>query len=336
MDGGRADRAGAGGSLSRAANGLAPPARPPGAGCVSRTSGRPAPRVPRLARGRAPESRSQRPSRRNHRQARPDRRDGPDALARAADHDTGGACGIPEPPPGRARHGLRTCAASSERSPRSRCCNYRYRWIERPGGLPRLLETPKPLLKDLQRQVLRGILDRLPPHPDAHGFRRGRSAVTNARLHAGQRVVIGFDLEDFFASVWASRVYSASSASSAIPSPWPTTPDRSSHERRHAWSHGAAGFRLTLRSISRRHRLGRRLLLRHTFRKGRRPHPALANLAAYGLDCRLSALAATFDAGNYSRYTRFDLTFSGDERLLGAAAGFQRLVAEIVADEGFA
>lgn len=61
--------------------------------------------------------------------------------------------------------------------------------------------------------------------------------------------------------------------------------------------------------------------------------PALANLAAFGLDVRLSALAETLGV----RYTRYadDLAFSGDERLDRAARRVQTLVAVIAAEEGF-
>ena len=61
--------------------------------------------------------------------------------------------------------------------------------------------------------------------------------------------------------------------------------------------------------------------------------PALANLAAYRLDVRLSALAQKLGA----RYTRYadDLAFSGDARLERASRRVETLVAVIAAEEGF-
>ena len=56
--------------------------------------------------------------------------------------------------------------------------HYRYRWIEKRCGAPRLLEVPKTRLKAIQRRILREILNRVPPHPSAHGFSRGRSCLT--------------------------------------------------------------------------------------------------------------------------------------------------------------
>jgi RNA-directed DNA polymerase len=76
---------------------------------------------------------------------------------------------------------------------------------------------------------LRGILDRVPPDADGQGFRRGHSVLTNARRHVGQRVVIGFDLEEFFASVEASRVYGIFRG--ALPRGGRPSPDRALHER---------------------------------------------------------------------------------------------------------
>jgi retron-type reverse transcriptase len=61
--------------------------------------------------------------------------------------------------------------------------------------------------------------------------------------------------------------------------------------------------------------------------------PALANLAAFGLDRRLDGLAARFGA-TYTRYAD-DLTFSGDRTLVRQAGRIIALVEDIAADEGF-
>jgi RNA-directed DNA polymerase len=81
------------------------------------------------------------------------------------------------------------------------------RWVRKADGSVRLLEAPKRELKDLQRQVLHLILDRIPPHDAAHGFRPGRSVHTAVAVHHGRDVVMRLDLEGFFASVTAGRVY---------------------------------------------------------------------------------------------------------------------------------
>jgi len=61
--------------------------------------------------------------------------------------------------------------------------------------------------------------------------------------------------------------------------------------------------------------------------------PALANLAAFGLDRRLEGLAARFGA-TYTRYAD-DLTLSGERTLMQRAGRIIALVEAIAADEGF-
>src|SRR5262249_14700514 len=61
--------------------------------------------------------------------------------------------------------------------------------------------------------------------------------------------------------------------------------------------------------------------------------PALANLCAYRLDCRLNALARSLGAG-YTRYAD-DLAFSGGPDLERSARRFQVQVCRIALEEGF-
>ena len=65
---------------------------------------------------------------------------------------------------------------------------------------------PKAQLKAIQRRILHEILDRIPPHDAAHGFRSKRSIVSYVQPHVGRRIVLHFDLRDFYASVSAPRV----------------------------------------------------------------------------------------------------------------------------------
>jgi hypothetical protein len=85
--------------------------------------------------------------------------------------------------------------------------HYAYRWLPKRAGGLRLVEAPKPRLKALQRRILREILDRVPPHDSAHGFRPGRGVLSHAAAHAGRAAVLRMDLEDFFVSIPAPRVY---------------------------------------------------------------------------------------------------------------------------------
>jgi RNA-directed DNA polymerase len=87
------------------------------------------------------------------------------------------------------------------RSPSAKLRHYVCHWQPRRRGRFRLIESPKPHLKAVQRRLLHEILDRIPPHPAVHGFRPGRSILTYAGPHVGQRIVLRFDLRDFFPSV---------------------------------------------------------------------------------------------------------------------------------------
>ena len=215
----------------------------------------------------------------------------------------------------------------------TRLRNYRYRWRTRVGALPRLIEQPKARLMESQRIVLREILDAIPPHDAAHGFRSGRSVRTHAEAHVGAIVVMRFDLEDFFASVGPGRVWAIFRAAGY--------PESVAHALtalctnvvpQDEWASLPAPDG-PITAIARHRRLGRRLATPH-LPQGAPTSPALANLAAFALDVRLNAYAQTFGA----RYTRYadDLAFSGDRRLLRAAQPLRRAVAAIARDEDFA
>lgn len=202
----------------------------------------------------------------------------------------------------------------------SRLQHYHYRWVPKHSGGARLIEVPKQRLRTMQQQVLRQILDRVPAHPAAHGFRRGRSCVTHAALHTGQRVVIRMDLKDFFPSIPASRI-------EALFAKLGYTQTVSGTLARLCTNRTPAG---ALRDLP--------WLERQPFRTPHLPQgspcsPALANLCAYRLDIRLEALSQALGA-TYSRYAD-DLVFSGGVELERALDRFHVQVAAIALDEGF-
>ncbi len=210
--------------------------------------------------------------------------------------------------------------------------NYRYGWLPRQGGPPRVIERPKAHLKAIQRRLLHEVLDRIPAHDAAHGFTRGRSARSHAAAHTGRYVLLQFDLENFFASVAAGRVFGIL-RTAGYPEPvahtltalttnvvpldeWTAVPPPTSAPLIHS------------------HRLlGRRLATPH-LPQGAPTSPALANFAAFTLDRRLTGLARTLDA-TYTRYAD-DLTFSGSKPLLRRAGGIGATVSRIAREEGFA
>lgn len=216
------------------------------------------------------------------------------------------------------------------RAQRSALTHYHSRWLAKPNGGHRLLESPKPLLKVVQRRVLQRILNGLPVHPCAHGFVRGRSAVSHARQHAGRAWVLRLDLEDFFTSIPAGRVFGVFRAAG-----YPREVAR--------LLAGLCTTALPLREFAQvpKPTLGSEVALYHRLRiharqrhlpQGAPTSPALANLCALGLDRRL--LGAANRAGmDYSRYAD-DLAFSAasESCRLGDFATF---AAAIAIREGF-
>jgi RNA-directed DNA polymerase len=217
-----------------------------------------------------------------------------------------------------------------QRAAEERLRHYRYRWVAKAAGGVRVVEAPKTRLREMQRLLLRVLLDRIPVHPAAFGFVAGRSAAGFARVHSGAEVVIRLDLEDFFGTVSAGRVYgvfrtagypeavaatlTGLTTNAVPPAVWREVPKPAD----------GAGLR--------RHFLAGRRLAQPHLPQGVPSSPALANLCAHRLDRRLSGLAAKFGLV-YSRYAD-DLAVSGS---MGSAAverviGFART---IVVDEGF-
>lgn len=79
--------------------------------------------------------------------------------------------------------------------------------IPRRNGGQRVIETPSRTLKYIQRLIHESLTRVYGPHPAVHGFRTGRSIVSNAKKHTGRRYVLNVDLEDFFPSITRKRIY---------------------------------------------------------------------------------------------------------------------------------
>ena len=207
--------------------------------------------------------------------------------------------------------------------------HYHYRILTKRFGSVRLIEAPKPRLKDLQRQILLWILEKISPHPAVHGFVKGRSIKTFVAPHVGQRVVLRMDLRDFFPTFGGVRIqdlfrtlgYPEAVAdllggicTNAAP--------------RDIWNE----ISKVLGAV--RVEEARRLYARPHLPQGAPTSPALANISFYRIDCRLSGLAESAGA----RYTRYadDLAFSGLEEFEKGVERFGLHVAAILLEAGFA
>jgi RNA-directed DNA polymerase len=183
--------------------------------------------------------------------------------------------------------------------------------IDKANGSKRAIAAPRAPLRKVQRKILREILDKVPLHDAAHGFVKGRSTVTNAKVHEKAALVVKLDLVDFFPTL---------------------------HFRRVRGLFGQLGYGEKVA-----HLLASLCTYRPVLEdglvawpgvlpQGAPTSPALANIACRRLDSRLSALAKKSGA----RYTRYadDLTFSFDAepKTLGR---FLWWVDQICQQEGF-
>lgn len=217
--------------------------------------------------------------------------------------------------------------------------HYRYRLLPKRSGGLRLLEIARPRLAHAQRRLLDLALAPIPAHEAAHGFVRGRNVASHVAPHAGQAVVMRFDLQDFFTQVHATRVralWRALGHSRAVadlltclttartpaavrerllePAPQADQTDP---------QHSIAARRLRAQALARAH-----------LPQGAPTSPAIANLCAFGMDVRLAALADRFGA-RYSRYAD-DLVFSGQQDRHRQWPNLRAWVGAIVRAEGFA
>jgi hypothetical protein len=207
--------------------------------------------------------------------------------------------------------------------------HYHYRIESKRFGQIRLIEAPKSRLKIIQRRILAELLEPIPLHESTHGFRRGRSIKSFTAPHVGQTAVLKIDLQDFFPSIAAARVQAlfrtvgypepvadalAGLCSNATPAD--------------VWKIAEAG------GDAAQHQRARRLYEKSHLPQGAPTSPAIANLCAYRLDCRLAALAASAGA-TYTRYAD-DLAFSGGVDFARSASRFQTQVCATVMEEGWA
>jgi RNA-directed DNA polymerase len=207
--------------------------------------------------------------------------------------------------------------------------HYHYRVLSKSYGNIRLIEAPKPRLKEMQRQILARMLEKIPSHPAVQGFLKGRSIKTFVAPHVGQRVILRMDLRDFFPSISGARIQTffrtvgypervADLLGGICTNATPCD----------AWKD--AGFDIDparLREV-------RTLYAQPHLPQGAPTSPALANLCAHRMDCRLAGLARAAGA----RYTRYadDLAFSGGNDFERSVERFSTHAAAILHEEGFA
>jgi RNA-directed DNA polymerase len=190
---------------------------------------------------------------------------------------------------------LRFLAFDRKTSETSHYINFK---LPKKSGGFRLISAPMPLLKSTQIWILENVLNRVAVHEAAHGFVSEKNIVSNAKLHVGAKIVVNFDLENFFPSISYKRVkgifrsfgYSESLATVfALVSTAPETEEIEIDSKTYFVA------------------LGERHLP-----QGSPASPMISNIAVRRLDKSLSKIAANLGF-KYTRYAD-DLTFSTDEK----------------------
>ena len=191
--------------------------------------------------------------------------------------------------------------------------------IPKKSGGTRTLSAPHRKLAAAQEWILGNIVARLPCAEPAHGFRTGRSILTNARPHSGKAVVINMDLEGFFPSIGFPRIRSVfqrlgySPAAATILALLCTECPRQEVLYDGKPCHVATGPR--------------------ALPQGACTSPGLSNQVARRLDRRLAGLAAKLGLA-YTRYAD-DLSFSGNDELAARVGYLIVRVRHIAREEGF-
>ena len=175
--------------------------------------------------------------------------------------------------------------------------HYRTFDIPKRSGGTRKIDAPYPALLQCQQWINHNILAQVPLDEAAHGFRKGRSILTNASIHCARKHLLKMDLKDFFPSVGIRRVIKVFQF--------------------FGYPHNVSVY------------LARLCCLNDVLPQGAATSPLLSNIIARRLDARLSGLANKQNI-QYSRYAD-DMVFSGD----AIFPWFIEAVARIARAEGF-
>jgi RNA-directed DNA polymerase len=190
--------------------------------------------------------------------------------------------------------------------------------IPKRSGKTRVISSPKPAMKKAQTWVRENVLSTLSYHDAAMAFRPATSIVDNARVHAGEKVIVRIDLKDFFPSIGFDRVtnlFESAGYNGGVATLFALI------------CTDAPRAKVVLDGLTQWATIAPRSLP-----QGAITSPDIANLVAYSLDLRLSAYA---DKSGW-KYTRYadDLVLSTSVKDANAS-GMVSAVTKICEGEGF-
>ena len=176
--------------------------------------------------------------------------------------------------------------------------NYRCFEIEHFNGKIRTVQSPRTYLKVVQWWILDNILAKYEHDDCIHGFVKGRSYYSNAKVHHGARHLLTLDIKNFFPNIKSNQVASVFEG--------------------FGYAAGSAKILTEICTLSER------------LPQGAPTSPSISNIAFSRIDDELKKVSA--EAGFiYSRYAD-DLTFSGQEYI---KKSFYKEVKRIVVTGGF-
>jgi len=108
---------------------------------------------------------------------------------------------------------LRCLYALSNHSER----HYREILLPKRNGKTRTIQMPDPLLKGIQRNILRHVLNLLPLSEHATAWRPGYSLLNNVLPHVGQKQVLKLDIDNFFWRIIFPQVWQQAFAKTRLP-----------------------------------------------------------------------------------------------------------------------
>lgn len=152
--------------------------------------------------------------------------------------------------------------------------------VTKKSGGEREIEAPFEEIKAIQEKFLKLLYSIYSPRGCVHGFCRGKSIATNAKMHVGKRYVVSIDLKDFFHSINFYRILGLLKCDMY----------RFGHEVAAVIAHAAChNKRLPMGGVM---------------------SPIISNMMAGSLDMSMKRLARIYQM-SYSRYAD-DLTFSSN------------------------
>lgn len=84
---------------------------------------------------------------------------------------------------------------------------YRTYTIPKKSGGTRIISEPLPSLKEIQRWILDHILNEIPVSVYAKAYVQNKSIKDNTKFHRRQAILLSLDVENFFDSLSAEKVY---------------------------------------------------------------------------------------------------------------------------------